>query len=214
MLKRSVAISTVAILTTLLLISGVNASFTKSIPYNVFENLGVTFYETDKTYDTGFTAKITNNLVWNNSVNPDEYALVRLTTNNSDTAFIEVGFYEAGTTRLYYSYDGSTTIPITDYVPYNSSYPVIVSLDSDGFLDFIINNNEVIVDDFTYGNLTLNYIGAHGGTNETTGYVQVYITSAIYTAKGMQESIYTWMPTIISFAMLGAVLGIVKKYAK
>lgn len=212
---RRAAILLAVVLAVFLAVGAVNATFVKSIPYTVFNTpTPITFYATDKNYTT-WQVELTNNLVYNTTTpNANAYALVRLQpSTGADSPYIELSFIKGGTLWITYSYDGTTNIEAATGTWYQGK-PVIVTLDANGYVDIYVydtnNKKTAVLQDFTYGNLTLSYVGAHGARNTaTSGFVQVEVSSG--PGGDVGPVIYQWIPLVVTFAMLGVVLGLLKK---
>jgi hypothetical protein len=187
----------------------VYAGFVKSIPYTEFNKLSpITFYQLDKNY-TSWEATVINNLVYNSSTSG--YALVRFQTSTAaGSPYIELSFLKDGTLLVFYSYDGSSNVQAASG-QWTAGKPIYVSLSSDGYLDVgDSSGKEKILKDFTYGNLTLQYVGAHGDQYTATGgYMQVELGGLV---SDVSTTVYQWIPVIVTFAMLGFVLSLIKKY--
>lgn len=218
-MTRKLAIPLLVLLAFSFVVGAANAVYVKSIPYNAFNKLSpITFYQVDKNYTTSWQVKIVNNLVYNvTTPNANAFALVRLQPSTAgDSPYVELSFIKGGTLLVTYSYDGTSDIQAATGTWY-AGKPVVVTLDSNGYLDVnVYDNNDKLVEvlkDFTYGNLTLQYVGAHGGQyTATAGYVQVEVSSG--PAGDVAPIINMWIPVIVSFAMLAVVLGFIEKVSK
>lgn len=88
-----------------------------------------------------------------------------------------------------------------------------VKLESDGDL-FVWTDDKTYIDDYNLGTFTMRYVSACGLTDSfEAGYLSVRMGSS-FGGGSMMDSIGGWLPIIVQFAMLGLVMGLIKKFGR
>jgi spermidine/putrescine-binding protein len=214
-MQKRTAISIIAILTLILAVSiPVYASCVRSISYTVFNSETFTSYALDQNYTKGFYAKVTNKLVYNTTTNKAGIIRFHFDSNPASGSYLELSFWANKELHIWFS-DGTSNIEIGAST-WESGNLTKVYVSKDGVLSIINYQGNYVVKNYGIGSQTLYYIGGHGESTAsicTSGYVTIEIND--YSASGdygVTQSVIVWLPLIITFAMLGLVLGMIKKF--
>lgn len=207
-----------ALLLTLLLalcasIIPVYASCVRSISYTVFNSLTLTAYKLDKNYTQGFYAKIINNLVYNTTTNKAAIARLHFGQSSGSGAYVELSFWPNKELHVWYN-DGSssTEIGVSKWETGNLTQ---VYVTKDGVLSVRDYKGNYAVKNYGIGAVTLYYVGGHGEVTAkicNSGYLTIEVSDYGAYGGSATDVVMKWLPIIITFAMLGMVLGIVKKF--
>jgi spermidine/putrescine-binding protein len=215
-MQKLQAISIIVILTLILAVSlPVYASCVRSIPYTTFNNSTFKPYPLDKNYTKGFYAEIVNNLVYNTTTNKAAIVRLHFGESSGSGAYLELSYWGNKELHIWYN-DGTSSIEIgVSYWESGNTTKVYVS--EDGVLSVKDYKGNYAVKNYGIGAVTLYYVGGHGETTAkiaNSGYVTVEVSDYASSgdASGATETVLTWLPLIITFAMLGVVLGMIKKF--
>ena len=220
---HTIAIAILSILLMASLTALANADTIHSFGYTVFNSAGYTWLQLDDNY-TSWTIKISNKLTYNTTTTMTPVNIIVSTLNESDKTLtkridIVMNKNASGITNdlSIYVYDHSASaLLITNPVFTYLTTPIVVSLSYDGWLSVGTEDNSTsIIEDFAVGDLTAKFIGATGIENAcTAGYVTVEFGSAGFGTTNYSQTVTDWLPLIIQFAMLGMILGLLKKFGK
>ena len=200
----------IAISTVLLcgLIASASASyFVKSWTYPAFNNANFTCYNfaDENKGDTSFTATVQNHLTY-----LKEWSKVMFMNSSDDatrTALILM-FTNTSVLKVYYCAD--TAVGASDVLLATGTWDInstIVKL-SGQKISVYTKTDGWLLKDFGFDQDVCT-IAVCGGTGYVSaGYMQVGFNTG---AGAMGGTIQQWLPTIISFAMLGMVIGLLKK---
>ncbi len=199
------------------LVNSAYAAYATSIIYTKFNSTNWSEYALDQTYDY-----LAANIKCRLAITTDNWSKVAFfnqsTTNDgtADPQGIIVIFNNQGDVKVYYA-DGLAEVELGAGKYYGNTTDVRIVL-SDGKVTVYTNygdraTQEKIVDGFSFAE-SISHIrvkGTHAST-ATDGYVQVDVNMG---ASGNVGAIVNaWFPVIVTFALLGVVLGLLKKYAK
>ena len=210
-MKKALIFAT--IIATLLLVAPVYAtSYSTSFVYTAF-NTATASYKTPSTTYATWSCKITNVLTYNSTTAGT--GKIRLNATAIEGHYIDFCFASDGTADVWFSDNGTSPVKIGAGA-WVKSEALYISRDSSGYLDFgNATDKDVFISNFVIGAYTLEDLGAHGEENCTTaGYISVELGSSATDPTDMSESIMSWMPLVIQFAMLGVVMGMLKKFGK
>lgn len=201
------------------LVTNVYAYTTITIPYDKFNTQTPTYYQTDKTY-TLFEAEITIDATYNTS--NSNAVIVLMLTNSKDNDKDGIVFkIFASLAQVFIMTDGvyanNKIAEIAGDVGWkNKIGNTWVITYADGKLS--IGNStdkDVLVSNYAYSNFELNYVQVSDGSavpkSLTSGNVYVSIDDSMLQTETL---VYAWIPVIVTFAMLGVVLGLLKKVTK
>lgn len=216
MRPKTTKILTLSMLLLFLLISCVSASTTITIPYDKFNTTSITYYQTDKTY-TMFEAKITPSVAYNTSNNNAVIVLALTNANNESRDGILLKIFQSLAQVFIMtnsSYASNKIAEIGGDVGWKSAIgDTWLITYCDGKLS--IGNStdkEALIGNYALGDFALNYIQASDGSavsgSVISGSVYVEIDDSMLQT---QTLVYAWIPVIVTFAMLGMVLALVKK---
>jgi len=195
-----------------------------SFGYTVFNSTSETWVQLDDNY-TSWSIKISNKLTYNTTASCP--AMIIISTINT-TGFgvakkavtVTMSKNASGITNVLsiHVYDYSATpISLVSVQPFSYlTTPIVVSLSNDGWLSVGTEDNSTsIIEDFALGDLEAQFVGATGITKlATAGYVTVEFGSAGFGTTNYSATVTDWLPLIIQFAMLGMILGLLKKFGK
>lgn len=206
------------IIALLLYIAPVLATYSTSFVYTAFNSETATYKALDTTYAT-WSAKLTNVLTYN--ATESGTATIRLNSTATENSYIDACFNQDLTCDIWWSDNGTSAVKIGSGT-FVKSEAVYVSRDSKGYLDFgNSTDKDAFISNFVVGALTLEDIGGLGSAGvgdvqyvATTGYISVEIGISSTDPTDMTASIMDWMPLVVQFAMLGMVMGMLKKYGK
>jgi len=216
MRPKTTKILTLSMLLLFLLISCVSASTTITIPYDKFNTTSITYYQTDKTY-TMFEAKITPSVTFNTS-NTNAVIVLALTNANNESRDGIVFKIFSSLAQVFIMtdsvYSDSKIAEIGGDVGWKNAI-------GDTWLITYVNgklsignstDKDALIGNYALGDFTLNYIQASDGSatpqSVTSGSVYITIDDSMLQT---QTLVYAWIPVIVTFAMLGMVLALVKK---
>jgi len=190
------------------------AKSVRSITYTVFNSSTLTYYELDQNY-TGFKAEIVNKLTYNTTTN--KAAIVRLCGDENAALgpWIELSFWPNGELHIWIN-DTSSNIEV-GAGEWKSGNTTTVIVTDDGIVSVKDYDGNYILQNYGIGAFTLHYVGGHGettGSIATAGYTTIEVTGSYATTEGISESVMVWIPIIVTFAMLGMVLGMIKKFSR
>lgn len=214
MQRRTVIAVTAFLMLFIALAIPVYASCVRSISYTVFNSSTFTAYPLDQNYTKGFYAKITNKLVYNTTTNKAAIARLHFGASSASGAYIELSFWPNKELHIWYNDgSGSTEIGVSQWESGNLTQ---VYVTEDGVLSVRDYKGNYAVNNYGIGAVTLYYVGGHGETTAKicdSGYLTIEVTSYGGSGGSATETVMAWLPIIITFAMLGMVLGMVKKFA-
>ena len=203
-----------ALLLGLLVLSVCASSYSNSIMWTNFKGTDKRSFLMSESY-TSMTADVITHVVWNES-----------------GSAVKVGFFNETVTPqgiwLYYAREGETNAGTLDvwYLVEPNEVKIATGTWSDGNttrvklsggkLTVICHYGETskatILENFSFDK-PLAYVQTTGASTYSLqgGYVQVNVNAGA--GAGMDSAIMDWMPTLLSFAMLGMTVGILKKFA-
>jgi len=171
----------------------------------------VKYYETlDKPYTT-ITILITNHLVWNETGSPAvSLGFTNLSYVGEGTEkYLSIYWTKAKDLKLIVR-EGSNEITVANTTYVNANFTVKLCLSDNKLSAFVLDNTKnyvPLISGFSY-NTPLVSIITWGAENSTTdGYVQCDVGAGVMGSFSVTE----WLPAIISLAMLGMVVGLMKK---
>lgn len=183
------------------------ASYIKSIIYTKFNSASWTFYDLESEY-TSLTVELYQGVTLNATTG--EWLKLVL-SNSSTTACSALILQFKNNTDLVVLYCDDNTLGVADVVLATGTWDTNntkVTL-SENLITVYDADGEVLIADFGY-DTPVSHLVVCGGTDYATGgYMQVKCNVGV---AGIGASIMEWMPMIIQFAMLGCVLGILKKF--
>lgn len=197
------------------MVSSVYASyFVKSWVYTPFNSATWTYYQfaDDDKGDKSFTATIINRLLNGSTLEWAKVAFMNSSTSTYRQALI-LQFHMTpntygGTLDVYYCEGvlGVADVKIATGTYDENSTKVTLANDR---ISVYTETDGYLVKDFGF-NEDVNTIGVCGGTNYVSnGYLQVLFNAG---TGAIGSTVMEWMPLVITFAMLGILLGIVKKF--
>ncbi len=221
--RKTLLISTALLLCIAALVVPVYASYANSIMYTKFNLLDWTNYQLDQEYSY-FTADIKNNLIYNVT---GTWAKVAFTNGTGDNPIgINVIFSDDDSTVKVYYIDGTTETEIasgnfTDPSSASSGNVSTTRVVFSGgkvsvYTNYGTRNSAKILDGFSFPD-TMTYLRVKGSDLHTVqdGYMQVNVNVGTAGASGNTTSIVMeFIPIIVVFAMMGMVLGLLKKFGK
>lgn len=219
MQKRKALLTTATVLLLCIaIIAPVCAAYSNSIIYTKFNSLTWTDYALDKNY-TYLTADIKTKLTFGTLGTSAKIAFFNDTTGNPSGITLIFGD-DTHTLYVYYS-QGLDEVLIGSGTYTNDGNSTTRLVFNDNKLTIYANygnkaSQAKIVDGFSF-NEDIAYLRVKGtDTNTTTnGYAQVDINAGVSGLSGSATSILTdFFPVIILFAMLGMVIGLLKKFGK
>lgn len=213
-MKRNAVIPLIALLLFSLAIT-VNASYSTSILYTHFNSL-TKYYESIGENITSTTIYVTNRLIWNSTTSSPQVAIgfSNITYSGEATEkYICVQWVKTSTKVQILIKEGTSEILLgeTTYTNLNQTIRLrftgskldVSILGTDGKYSAIITG-------FSY-NIPIRAIATWGTSYSVAdGYVQCDIGGY----GSADVNITQWIPTIISIAMLGVVMGLLKKYTE
>lgn len=218
-MKTKTALLTLAIILSLVLaaVPAVFASEVRTIPYQYFNNQ-MTFFKLNYNYTNAWTVYITNYLTYNTTTAGK--ANLRLHPANTSVykCAIELNFDYDGDLFVYYADDAGTIVGIGSG-KWVSGEAVVVSVSADGIIN--VGNKtdkDYIVKNYGAGSsaIDLYYVGAASDTGTaksiaTAGYINIEVYGSATGTTDISSLVMVWIPVIVTFVMLGVVLGFVKK---
>lgn len=202
-------------------ISIVSATYTYTFVSSGFNDAtNVTEACPDTAFTNGFRAVIMNRLVYNDT--SDDTSEAHITFGNGTTIasddIIELWMTNDSKIIVKVNIDGKGTETIlssTDAVFLDGADTISIWLDTNGLLN--VGNGtdaDAYVEDFAFGNLNMSVMGIRGTTDYTadSGYVSIRLTTSY--GGDVSGSMMQWIPIIIEFAMLGMILGLLKKVTR
>lgn len=205
------------ILATLLFCSQAFASCSMTFPYSQVNSTDATVKATDQDY-TSWRVKVYNGLTYNATSNT--YCIIKMqnhtTTNMTFGINVELWMWKSTAFQIW------TDALIVDESDFNglsawdSSDPVVITYRSSHLFVGNLTDYDCYLANFYIADLTLRAVSSRGynTTVATSGYVTAEVTSSTSDPSTMNESIMSYMPIIIQFAMLGVVMGMLKKFGK
>lgn len=188
----------------------------RTIPYQYFNNT-MTFFTLNHNYTDSWTVYITNCLTYNTTT--AGRANIRLSPEDTTVKknCIELHFEYDGDLFIYYSDETETEVGIGSG-KWVSGEAVVVCVTADGIIN--VGNKtdrDSIVKNYGAGSsaVDLYKVGAASGSGAaesvaTAGYMNIEVGG--YSSGANITSVVTvWLPIIVSIAMLGMVLGIIKQ---
>lgn len=193
----------------LLSVQIVYATYTKTFNYTIFNSTTVTKYALDKTYDKAWTTKILIHLKYNETTASN--VKIRL---NATSEYIEVIPKFDGNYDVWLKEGEASPIKINGVLgTWEQGKPIYLSFDKTYLNVGNKTDRDGVVDDYALGNWDLTDVGGYGDTDVCeSGYVTVEVDVGIgVDVTSWIEMIYEFLPAIITFAVLGALLGAVTK---
>jgi len=178
--------------------------FHKSWVYGAFNNTTYAFTMFEETLTSGSIC-ITSHLVLNETANPQ--ATVQVNCSSQNQAFVFV-YYQNGALGVAFQEGSTVSSLVTSTWLINET----IELNFDGNYVTIINNDVVLIGDFSYdGNITC--VGVKGSSAlqdyvATAGYLSIDSGGGFGDISGTMNEI---IPLIIDLAVIGCVIGAVKK---
>ena len=210
MQRRTIAVS---LALTLLLIASVYASWGCSVIYNKFNSIDWSDYELDKTY-TAVTIDVYNYLTYNETTANDQaVAKVAFTNDTSANPLgINLLFYKDGTLKVFYI-DGPTEVQIGSgtWSKGNATRVVLANGEVTVYAKYGVKDQQAtVVNGFSFSE-EFAYLRVKGETAYVAedGYVQVEVNPG---TANVSYAVQAWIPTLVSLAMLGMAIGMIKKY--
>jgi len=188
------------------------ATYSSSFVYTAFNTATASYKTPSSTYET-WSCKLTNVLTYNSTIAGT--ATLRLNATATQNHYIDVAVNSDASVDIWWSDNGTDPVKIGtgSWVKSEAFY---ISRDSKGYLDFgNATDKDVFISNFVIGDFTLEDLGAKGETDcATAGYISVELGTSSTDPTDMSASILSWMPLVIQFAMLGVVMGMLKKFGK
>lgn len=224
MQKRKTLTVLMLALLAIAVVAPVYASYATAVMYTKFNSTDWTDYELDQNY-TAVTIDIRNYLNYNVTGTWAKVAFTNQTGETGTTAGINLIFSDDDETVKVYYINGATEIELA-----SGTYDHGTSGANASVTRLILSNSKVTV--YTnYGNRTLqtkildgfafsepiSYLRVKGSDLNTAqgGYVQVNVNTGVSGVSGSTTNIVMeFIPVIVTFAMLGMVLGLLKKFGK
>jgi len=197
----------------LLLGSAINVSYANTEYTFLSGNFNSTSYTAkalNTTLDAGFTVKIYNHLEYNKTTGGDAY--IGLSEDaTGGTNEIQIVMSNDSRLLLYVYIDSTSELLYNQTATFKNGKAVVVSIDGGGLNVGTESDNDFYISDFNYGTLELSHLLAKGSDTNTVESGYVTLTTTTYSAIGGID-ISSWMPTIVSLAMLGMVIGMLEKF--
>lgn len=214
--RRLTLLAVLAVLAALTISSVVYAPYSTTFIYTKFNSTDTTAEALDDNY-TDINALIYNSLTYNSSAS-GEVRIILANTTNAAKCGIMITMKKAGANNLLvYWKDGDTDVEIASATWEAAD---IVSVDINSYVltvDLYSNSTDEwtnIIDNFHTSSIDYAAVCALGsgiGT-VTAGYVSVVITSSGGSYSSTTDAVTGWLPTLVSFAMLGVAIGFIKKF--
>lgn len=188
------------------------ATYSSSFVYTAFNTATATYKTPTSTYAT-WSVKITNVLTYNGTTAGSAY--IRLNATATQGHYFDLVCTSVGVVDVWFSDNATESVKIGSGA-WVKSEAFYVSRDSSGYFDFgNSTDKDVYISNFVLGDFTLEDVGALGETDcATAGYFSFEVGASSSDPSDMSESIMSWMPLVIQFAMLGVVMGMLKKFGK
>ncbi len=210
MQKRRALTTTIAtLLLAAFVVATVQAAYNVSITYPKFNSSTWTYYDMSSNYDS-FVTNVTNRLTYNDTT--AEWAKVAFLNASSGaaTGLILMFKYTSNVLQVYYCEDaalGASDVLIATGTWDENNTKIILAGDKLTVYDA----SGILVSDFAF-NQPVRYIGVCGGTDYVTGgYVGVAVNVG---TAGATAIVNSFIPVIVTFACIGMVLGLLKKFGK
>jgi hypothetical protein len=214
-MNKALLILAIALMCGLMVSSAYASYFVKTWVWTPFNSATWTYYQfaDDGKGDKSFTATIINRLLNGSTLQWAKVAFMNSSTSTDRQALILMFQMTAntygGTLKVYYC-DGvlgvADVLIATGTYDENSTKVIL----QNGLISVYTKTNGYLVKDFGFDE-DVNTIGVCGGSNYVSnGYLQVLFNTG---TGAIGSTVMEWMPIVVSFAMLGVLLGIVKKYA-
>lgn len=215
--RRLTLLATLAVLAALTISSVAFASYSTTFIYTKFNSTDTTVEELDQTY-ADIDALIYNKLTYNSSAS-GEVKIILANTTEAAKCGIMITMKKAGANNLLvYWKDGDTDVQI-GLATWEADDVVEVQVSSDVLtVDLYSNSTDEwtnIIDNFHASSIDYAAVCVTGsGTGTVTaGYVSVVITSSGGSYSSTTDAVTGWLPTLVSFAMLGVAIGFIKKFS-
>ena len=207
--RRTLSVATVAMLLAAFVITAAQASYNVSITYPHFNSGNYTYYDMVSRYDS-LTTNVTNLLTYNSTT--AEWIKVAFLNSSSGTATGVILQFKYTTNILNVYYVENAVLGVSDVLIGVGTWDVNntkVTLAGDKLN--VWDADGKLVSNFALAE-PVRYIGVQGGTNYVTaGYVGVGVNQG---TAGTTAIVTSFIPVIVTFAMLGMVLGMLKKFGK
>ena len=207
--RRTLFSAVIAALSVALLVASAEAAFSASITYSKFNSGSWTYYDMGTSYSS-FVTNVTNRLTYNTTTN--QWAKVAFLNSSSGTATgIVLTFKKASNALEVYSLEntvlGAADILIGTGTWDENNTKVTLS----GSKLNVWDANGLLVSDFVISE-PVRYLGVVGGPYYVQGgYLSVGVNAGL---AGATATVTEFIPVIVTFAMLGMVLGMLKKFGK
>jgi hypothetical protein len=219
---HKIAIAILSMLLIASLNSIVHADTIHSFGYSKFNTPTVTWVQLDENY-TSWCIVITNMLTYNTTANtPLTISISTLNATVGTTSLqIEVSMNKNASsglpTRLSINVYDHTATPWLIFEDSDNAYlttPFCISL-NDGWLSAgTVDNSTSFFSDLALGDLEAQFVGAAGVVKGAiAGYVTIEFGTS-FASTNYASTVTDWLPLIIQFAMLGMILGLLKKFGK
>lgn len=171
--------------------------------YTKFNSETPDYRELDKA-TTSISFEIINKLTFN-STTTGAKAVVQICNGTTGTIYhVDIVFVKDGTLEVVLNMPSYIKIATGTW---EENITTRVSIDSDGDL-YVKHGDTVIVDDYNIGTFTMRAFGGSGVAHScTSGYLSVDLG-----AYETNQIVNEWLPAILSIAMLGIAIGMIKKY--
>ncbi len=197
----------------------VYASYTTSLMYTNFNSTSWTSYALDQDY-TALTADVKVRLTYNVT---GSWAKVAFMNDTGDTPMgILLAFSDDDSTVTVYYVNGATEVEIATGTYTDTVNATTTRLVLSGNKVSIYTNygnrtsQQTILSSFSF-NEPMSYLRVKGSDVNTAsnGYVQVNVnTGASGISGSTTDTVMQFVPVIVTFTMLGMILGLLKKFGK
>jgi len=206
--RRTLSAALVTLVLAAFVITGANAAFNVSITYPKFNSGSWTYYNPGALESV--TSNVTNRLTYNTTT--AEWIKVAYLNASSGVATGVILMFKYTTSVLQVYYCEDTVLGVADVLIATGTWDenntrVVLA----GQKLTIYDADGILVQNFAF-NQPIHYIGVMGGTNYVTGgYLGVAVNQGV---AGTTAIVTQFIPVIVTFAMLGMVLGLLKKFGK
>ncbi|RLC80751.1 MAG: hypothetical protein DRI61_05110 [Chloroflexi bacterium] len=219
MRTKALIIPLLATLLAVALVSNAYALTIRTVPYHYFNDTPWVPLSLEKNFTGAWTAYVYNYLTYNTTTKG--VAILRLHSENAsaNADWMELNFWYDGKLDIYHT-DSNGNTGIIGSGTWTAGEAIVISVTADGIID--IGNEtdkEAIVKNYGVGDLDLYWVGGstypeYVNYTVTQGYINVEISGYASTTSDVSESVMVWIPIIVTFAMLGMVLGMIKKFSR
>jgi hypothetical protein len=207
--RRTLTVSVATLLLAAVFITAANAAYNVSVTYPKFNSGTWTYYDMGSLQDS-IISNVTNRLTYNTTT--AEWVKVAFLNSSSGTGtgVILQMKYTDSVLNVYYIENaalGAGDVLVATGTWDENNTKVTLAGDKLNIWDA----DGILVTDFALSE-PVRYIGVVGGTDYVTGgYVGIGVNQGV---AGATAIVYEFIPIIVIFAMLGMVLGLLKKFGK